>query len=302
MRGYRILKQSGRLKILSVVQQQLTERKLGLANKYFSSFVMGQGADSGEIVLRQYLLTKIAGIKLNKVILEALSKKQGKVIFPLPQQWRVILEQNGFQVANFRSALLWHLFIVILLFYGFVKIGKIVYSGITARNDNGIKDKSYSYFSDLGLKNLPQKINGRQSYDVISWYINWDGRKKNIDSIHHNVTSSPYTTVNGIEILPRNSPIPEIKEWKTIAKYIAWGVQASIISALDCLRGRWWHALMLNQAALAAQVRLSPVESLAREYLFHNSNWIYRPLWTYETEQRGSEITFYFYSTNSVVD
>ena len=57
-------------------------------------------------------------------------------------------------------------------------------------------------------------------------------------------------------------------------------------------------ALLLNQAALAAQARALPTDSLAREYLFHNSGWIYRPLWTYEAERRGSAITFYFYSTN----
>jgi polysaccharide biosynthesis PFTS motif protein len=38
--------------------------------------------------------------------------------------------------------------------------------------------------------------------------------------------------------------------------------------------------------------------SLAVEYLFHNSGWIYRPLWTYDAEKFGSKIIFYFYSTN----
>jgi polysaccharide biosynthesis PFTS motif protein len=32
--------------------------------------------------------------------------------------------------------------------------------------------------------------------------------------------------------------------------------------------------------------------------LFHNSGWVYRPLWTYDAEQLGARITFYFYSTN----
>jgi polysaccharide biosynthesis PFTS motif protein len=38
---------------------------------------------------------------------------------------------------------------------------------------------------------------------------------------------------------------------------------------------------------------------LARNYMFHNSKWVYRPLWTYEAEKRASNIIFYFYSTNS---
>jgi polysaccharide biosynthesis PFTS motif protein len=81
-------------------------------------------------------------------------------------------------------------------------------------------------------------------------------------------------------------------------RFIAWSIGAILIATWDLLRGRWWHALLLNQAALAAQVRIQNPERLAKDYLFHNSGWIYRPLWTYEAEKRGSRITFYFYSTN----
>ncbi len=298
MRGYRVLKQSGRLNRLSDVQQELTENKLGLANKYFSPIVMGRSAESGEIAVRQYLLTRIAGVKLNHALLRALSKKQGRVLFPMPKQWRTILSQNGFKVAHFRSALLWQLYIYGNLFYGFVKIGKIAFAGITDRKITGINHKTFVYFSDLGLNNLPQEINGRQSYDVVSWYLQWGGRKQGIESIHHNITSCPNVTVNGITVIPQRGALPEIMGWKAITRYVVWGILASIIATLDCLRGRWWHALMLNQAAFAAQVRNSPANSLAREYLFHNSGWIYRPLWTYETEQRGSDTVLYFYSTN----
>jgi polysaccharide biosynthesis PFTS motif protein len=55
---------------------------------------------------------------------------------------------------------------------------------------------------------------------------------------------------------------------------------------------------MLSEAVKAAQVRYLQPQMLARDYLFHNSNWIYRPLWSYEAERKGSRIIFYFYSTN----
>jgi polysaccharide biosynthesis PFTS motif protein len=56
---------------------------------------------------------------------------------------------------------------------------------------------------------------------------------------------------------------------------------------------------MLNQAALSAQVRCLNKKSLALDYLFNNSEAIYRPLWTYDAEKLGSRIIFFFYSTNS---
>jgi polysaccharide biosynthesis PFTS motif protein len=39
-------------------------------------------------------------------------------------------------------------------------------------------------------------------------------------------------------------------------------------------------------------------QSMAKDYLFHNAGYIYRPLWTYEAEEMGGRIIFYFYSTN----
>ena len=48
----------------------------------------------------------------------------------------------------------------------------------------------------------------------------------------------------------------------------------------------------------AGLVKNHKKNSLAKEYLFHNSSWLYRPLWTYEAEKLGTKIIFYFYSSN----
>lgn len=62
--------------------------------------------------------------------------------------------------------------------------------------------------------------------------------------------------------------------------------------------GRWWYSMMLGETTKATHIRVQDPALLARDYLFHNSNWIYRPLWTYEAERQGARILFYFYSTN----
>lgn len=298
MRGYRALKQSGHVDRIAVVKQALTEYSLNLPKGYFSSVVMGAGAISGEIVVRQYLLIRVGGINLNRALLLALGKDHGRVVFPLPREWREVLTQHDFEVAHFRSALLWQFYVCTLLFYGVVKIGKTVFAGITSGKIMVHNQKHHAYFVDLGPGNLPKVINGSQSHDVISWYVQWSGRKPDIEAIHHSVANSSPATVGNIAVLSQRGPLPVLTGWLSIINYAVWGLGASAIAAFDCLRGRWWHALLLNQAALAAQVRILPADSLASEYLFHNSGWIYRPLWTYEAERRGSTITLYFYSTN----
>ena len=56
---------------------------------------------------------------------------------------------------------------------------------------------------------------------------------------------------------------------------------------------------MLGDAATAALVRMQSQEKLGQEYLFTQSRSCDRPLYTYELEQRGAKITYYFYSANS---
>ena len=48
----------------------------------------------------------------------------------------------------------------------------------------------------------------------------------------------------------------------------------------------------------SAFVGLTNPDLLAQEYLFHNSNFALRPMWTYQAEKYGSKIIFYFYSIN----
>lgn len=298
MRAHLSLKRLGNLDRIAQVKQALTEHRLNLTIQDFSSSLMGQGIELGETVVRQYLLVRCGGLNLNHALLSALGKKDGRVVFYLPKGWRDILVQHGFKVAHVRSGILWQLYVAAALSYGMLQIGKILVAGLFARKDAKHEQKRHAGFVDLGPGNLPQQIDGSQSHDVVSWYLQWPGRAAGIEAVRHTVHNVPTVRVDGVEVLPARHVLPDLEGGRVIVGYVFWGLRASIIAAVDCLRGRWWHALLLNQAALAAQARTLPTASLARQYLFHNSGWMYRPLWTYEAEQRGSEVLFYFYSTN----
>ena len=298
MRAYLALKRSGDVDRIAKVKQALTDHRLNLASHGFSPTIMGQGAEVGEIVIRQYLLVRAGGLELNHALLLALGKKDGRVVFYLPKEWRDILEQHGFKVAHFRSSVLWKLYICAVWLYGVLQIIKIAFAGMRSRQDTNHKPKHHVFFADLGPSNLPQEGNGSQSHDVVSWYLQWSGRAAGIKEVRHTVSKARPVIVGGVEVLPTKKVLPKLAGGRAVAKYVLWGLRASIIAAFDCFRGRWWHALLLNQAALAAQFRAQPADFFAQEYLFHNSSLIYRPLWTYEAERCGSAITFYFYSCN----
>ncbi len=298
MRGYRLLKQSGRIDLIAKVKEALTEQEFSLSAKDFSPCIMGAGCSYGEIVVRQYLLIRIGGLNLNQALLHALGKSDGKVIFPLPKEWRATISKYGFDVANIRSSLLWQIYIFGVWLYGVLQIAKVLFSGFKSLTQESKKLKRYVYFANLTSGNLPYGIHSQKSYDIVSWYLQWTGRAQSVEAVHHSVSNFPNKVVDGVDLVFQTQLLPPLFGWKPIAKYTVWSVISSFIALMECFRGRWWHALLLNQAALSSQVRFLAKSKLAHEYLFHNSGWIYRPLWTYEAEKKGSKITFYFYSTN----
>lgn len=283
---------------IATVEQALTEHTLALSGDSFSPIVMGREAESGEIVVRQSLLSRIVGPKLNSALLYALGKKQGRVVFRLPREWREVLARHGFKVAHLRSAILWHSYVCAHLLWGIAKIGKIALAGISIRRraDSGLG--RYAHFENLGPSNLPQVSGAGQSHDVVSWYLQWIGKTDDIEAVCHTVAGTLPCVVGEVKVTPTLGPLPDLVGSGAVGRFLVWGLRASFIAAIDFMCGRWWHAFLLSQAALAAQARFLPAKYLAREYLFHNSGWISRPLWTYEAERRGAKITFYFYSSN----
>lgn len=299
MRGYRSLKKAGQLNRIPLLKEMLTDSKFVLKEVDFSSLIMGSGKHCGEVIIRQYALMRIGGHSLNAALLRSLGEKNGKVVYPLPREWREIIQQHGFRVDFLKSTVLWQLYIFGALLYGMLIAIKIMCIGFGSIRCQPIKQPKYVYFERLTAKNLPLEKNNHRSHDVISWYLQWKDKKSDIKAICHGVSSASAQFISGIKIYYQSGPLPALSTWNSFLKYFFWCFCALLFSTLEFIRGRWWHAFILNQAAFSAQVRCIEKKSLASDYLFHNSGPIYRPLWTYEAETNGARIIFYFYSTNS---
>jgi len=299
MRGYGFLKKSESLNKIANVNREFANHSLSMHKICLASFVFGEGAVRAELVCRQYLLSRIAGLKLNRALLYALGKPGSKVVYYLPPEWRKIIRKQGFEVACFRTAVLWTAFVSVMLAYGVFKIARIILIGIKAAHKESNRQLGrYIYFIDFVPKNLPQVYGDTRSYDIITWYMQWDGRIADIDALCHGGTGVEEMAVGRTKVVPVQEPIPLLSCFGSLRRFIAWGVWVSLFATWEFLHGRWWYALLLSQSALAAQVRFQKPKRLAKEYLFNLSALQYRPMWTYEAEKRGARITFYFYSTN----
>ena len=281
------------------------ELKESLTNLHFdaeaaqaSARIFGAGRRDAEIIIRQYVLIRAGGLNLNCALLVALGGG-GTVVHPLPAGWRQIVREHGFEVAEFRCAVWWHAYVAFLGAYGLWLFLCRVLAGLREFIRPSFPPMGrYAYFDSLVRGNLPQSVADGRSHDILSWYLQWPKRTDNLDALAHGMRSVPAGTVKGVRVVPLMHSIPPLARAGDVLRFLAWGLVAGELAMMDLLRGRWWHAMLLSEAVKAAQIRMADPARLACDYLFHNSGWIYRPLWSYEAEARGSRIIFYFYSTN----
>ena len=299
MRGYRFLKETDQLGLIAVVKDELTNTCFGRIGHSVSGFFFGAGAEKAELIVRQYLLTKIGGFGLNKALLYSLGANGSSVIYPMPRLWQKVVARCGFRVARMRCSLAWIGYIGIFCGYGMLSIAKylcVSLRGIIRSQSSALG--RYVYFVGLTAGNLPQPCRDGRSHDIITWYAHWEGKAEHLGVLCHGVANSKNCDVDGLPVVFNPHPLPPLDILDGLVRFAGWSFAAVLRSVLDLLRGRWWHAMLLAEFAKAAIVRFQISDKLARDYMFHNSSWIYRPLWTYEAEKKGSRILFYFYSTN----
>ena len=157
----------------------------------------------------------------------------------------------------------------------------------------------YCYFIDLPRNALPEKENLFPRFDLVSWYTIWPQRNAVINSLRHNISSRGDCVVNDVPINYQEYPWPSIFTMTARLSILKWGVLAATRSFLDLLCGRWWHALLLHEAAKAKIVDVTPADKMATEYWFNHENYKYKPIWTYISESRGISSYLYFYSVNN---
>jgi len=303
IRGYRKLKSDNQLSLINFLRIELSQTRFEFITPENSrGLVFGLESYTAETVIRQFLILKLLNERLTQAILRAKADNRYRIVHPLPVQWRAALKQNGLKVSDLACALLWKIEILRRWIYGFACIAK--YSWLSATKvwieGTNVMGTRYAYFEGLGPTHLPKPCSDGRSHDIFTWYAQWGGRAADLEALFHSVDlrgRSP-VLVRGAKVERVGDPIPLLADWLSLSAFIGWAVVAVAVTTLELIRGRWWHALLLAEASRLRAVRLLKPEQLARDYLFQ-TNWIYRPLWTYEAERRGSRILFFFYSTNS---
>lgn len=300
MRGYRFLKKSNQLGLITAVKNELTNTRFSKIDCNSSGLFFGAGIAQAELITRQYLLMRISGIDLNKALLCSLGVKGSPVVYPLPKLWQNVVAKHGFSVAKIRCSLMWAGYAGLFWGYGVLSIVRQIYVSLReAIRPQLLALGRYAYFVGLTAGNLPQPCQDGRSHDIVTWYIRWKGRAEHVDILCHGVANVKACKVDGIPVVFNPFLIPPLDTFTGLIRFLVWALAAALRSILDLFRGHWWHGILLAESSKAAMIRFQIIDKLAKDYVFHNSVTIYRPLWTYEIEKKGLRITSYFYSTNN---
>ena len=176
MRGYRKLKAQGELHLIHELKDILMDERFELINNCSSRIMFGASSENASLVVRQYLNLRLLNLKFNKAILYSLGS--GKPIrYPLPAEWRKILEREKYIVDGFSCHFQWVLFLFIYFCYGIYRAFNVFKTAISFNKvTNSELVLPFAYFHNLSQLNIPSISDGNVSKNILSWYAEWAGR------------------------------------------------------------------------------------------------------------------------------
>jgi polysaccharide biosynthesis PFTS motif protein len=293
LRGYRIMRSEGKHNLMKSLRYQLTETKVNESiNLPFAKFIMPYDDKTEELSFRQYLLLKLIGTRLNGSVLSYLYNGE-KLSFPLPYEWIKVLEKNGIKVSRLNSLVLFNIFAIKQFTLSFVNFFKLNFKNLLSQFQKNNNCKDFIYFFGLQPECIPP-LNGNFQYNIIEWYLRWDGREKNINQIKHslNVDDIDY---RGIEI-KSESYLPRLNNVFGFLYFFFWSLISLILSFIFLIFGFPKFAILLSEIQKAKLFELANNSEIGKDYLNNNGNMIYRPIWTYAAEKRGAKVTLYNWS------
>jgi len=289
LRGARKLRNENKPYFVHNLVSELTEIHLGLKNSDFPNALIGSHAGIAEVLLRQILLQN--AYKLSPAVMQAIGNNN-KLKYPIPKTWVKHISDNGVPSSFFISRIFLLLSSIKKIIYGFANFCILLSQRMNPVNPGC----PYVVFLGLRQNNLPSSKHVK-SYDIISWYNESIIKKPHIKKIWvQTKVKEDYSVPT--DILLSRFIFPRLDNFKRYLQFFCNCISALIVSIFGVLRGKWWYGFLFPEAVNLHYVHALNQKSLAEGYYFSNSNWYYKPLWTYEAEKKGSTVSLYYYSTN----
>ena len=245
-----------------------------------------------EIFLRQYLIQFLS----RKLYFSSLMKTGGKknISFTGPSEWmdeNILGKKNKSKIIN----------LINLYFFSFNRIIKSILLFYNILKNNVFlkppTNKSTAYFYNLEEGCLPSRLNKNEK-TIVSWYIGWIGKLKNLKTIGSNLEPKKINQSAKVNFINNTHPEYYIGFNYNFFRFILLYLSDLFMSIFYLSIGNVGNAIMLPELMLYRIAKFTAPNNIAGHYLFQYTLNLYRPLWTYMAEKKGSRISLYFSSLN----
>lgn len=239
----------------------------------------------------QFFYVRFLNLNFNYNIYKAILNSKS-FSYPIPDDIYFIFEKNGIQVNHFRCKILWKLKQFEFLIRGFRRGLLNILDYFKSNKVKFVEANSKMFFS-LGINNFPK--NNNNNYGVFN---NAFLRENNSNGnfFHENRSFEKlYENKNyNLNYVPNH--LTYNLRFIEITKFFFQFSLDLIYFFLKFLFSKGDDIILFQELV---NFRLASNKLFFfDEYLFNNSNFLYRPLWSYIAEKNNSLVSYYFYSTN----
>lgn len=241
-----------------------------------------------ERALRQTLLTHLYTHIMPGLLL---LKTERPTALPVPAEWRAALRVRGVSVNSSACSLLLGKMAVIGLGRGALLFIRTLFFASTGRL---ARAPDFPY--DVAVQ-LPASFLASSRSDANTVFVDWLSEQAHSGGfwVHG---AAPVTAGHARAFV--NAPLPD---FPSLGSRVSFGVSAARLflgAIFGLLLARPEPALLLSETVLVAHARSVGAARLARNYIFENSRWFLRPLFTrWAAIEAKSEAVLAFYSTNA---
>ena len=290
--AFKNLEKSGYKTKIELLKSQILKTNVSFESNFIDYFFKKNNFDKN-LYIKQYLYNSLIyeNKYFSKIFLFSINKKIS-FIYPLPDIWIDAFNDNGIPINKILCKIIWKLFCIYKIFKSLVFFLLIILKSLP----NLIKSKSfkkYIFFDSVTLKMFPQtKI---KKYDFFSWFtLNFNSRlyEKNY------YTNNKLINYSNEEVKIKYKDIFLIDNFKSFFLFVIVSIFTLPLIFFSIFSKHSFHSLLSIELIKALAIKFQKKEFLAERYIFNMSNFIHRPLWTYEVETKNSIIDIIFFATS----
>lgn len=303
--GYRNLLKENKLDFISQYQEEISKIKL-INNSFINNYFFPKTTYDKDTVFINFFLSKIGILNLRYYLIKFFFCYKSKLIVPLPEKWLNYLSNKNLNINIFFSKFFFKFIVIKYFFYGIyinIRIILLLFKNLFSKDF-----KNFVFFNNINSSNLPSFIENsntalKENYSLYDFYKLNMGKDETklflFSSENQKLKKINFKKIKNDTFSYNRYPIQISLPLKYFFIFLKDTFAKIFLSFLSLITGKFWNVFLLAEQPLMSLSRMKLQDNLPKEVIFHLSDLYYRPLWTYEMENRGTNIYMLWYSTNN---